>query len=132
MDTWREFPGPNAAYVLDLYERYRHDPSSVDAPTREFFKDWTPQDAGAGLPTESEPFHPPIAPLAGVGKIVAAVNLAQAIRAYGHRAARLDPLGSEPRFGERPSTPSHVTSASVSSGSTRSRTPAATRALPSR
>ena len=37
MNFWREFHGPNAGYVLELYERYRNDPSSVDAATREAY-----------------------------------------------------------------------------------------------
>ena len=36
-NLWEEFTGPNAAYVLELYERYRQDPGSVDAQTRAFF-----------------------------------------------------------------------------------------------
>lgn len=82
MNLWREFPGPNAAYVLELYDRYRRDPGSVDAATRAFFARWTSPVDGV---TES-----PVA----CDIIVGAVNLAQAIRAYGHLAARLDPLGS--------------------------------------
>ena len=30
MDLWREFHGPNAAYVLKRVERYRRDPHSGD------------------------------------------------------------------------------------------------------
>src|SRR5689334_15209067 len=85
MDIWREFSGPNAAYVLELYERFRQNPDLVDPATRQFFGQWTP-------PAES----PSVATVADTQKIVAVVNLAQAIRAYGHRAARLDPLGSKP------------------------------------
>lgn len=83
MDIWREFHGPNAAYILELYDRYQQDPQAVDASTREFFQKWTPPADGRllELPTD---------------KIVGAVNLAQAIREYGHLAARLDPLGSPP------------------------------------
>jgi len=28
-----EFIGPNAGYVVELYERYQRDPASVPAPT---------------------------------------------------------------------------------------------------
>ena len=34
MATWREFTGLNRGYVLELYEKYRKDPASVDAETR--------------------------------------------------------------------------------------------------
>ena len=105
MDTWRDFHGPNAGYVLDLYDRYRQDPSAVDAATREFFDGWTPppdmqSPAGSsespGTNGRLPAAHEASAPAAAVRQIAAAVNLAQAIRAYGHRSAKLDPLGSEP------------------------------------
>jgi 2-oxoglutarate dehydrogenase E1 component len=86
MDLWREFHGPNAGFVLELFERYRRDPASVDEATRAAFTTWTP-------PVEATPAAP--APVCDT--IVGAVNLAQSIRAYGHLAARLDPLGSPPR-----------------------------------
>ena len=86
MPSWREFTGLNRGYVLELYEKYRQDPQSVDASTRALFEQWTPpvDDTGevaAGLPVE---------------RVVGAVNLAQSIRRYGHLAAQLDPLGSRP------------------------------------
>jgi 2-oxoglutarate dehydrogenase E1 component len=37
-----QFAGVNAAYVLELYERYRQDPQSVDPATRTAFESWTP------------------------------------------------------------------------------------------
>ena len=40
------FYGPNAGYVLDLYDRYQTDPASVDPATRAAFEQWTPP----GLP----------------------------------------------------------------------------------
>ena len=46
-DLWQEFYGPNAGYVIELYERYRRDPNSVDAPTRALFERWTPPLNGA-------------------------------------------------------------------------------------
>ena len=87
MATWQEFSGLNRGYVLELYEKYRQDPSSVDAETRALFEQWTP------------PAEEPAAIAAGadVQKIVGGVNLAQSIRRYGHLAAQLDPLGSRPQ-----------------------------------
>ena len=41
-DLLQSFYGPNAGYVLDLYERYRLDPQSVDPDTRAFFENWSP------------------------------------------------------------------------------------------
>ena len=37
-----DFHGPNAGYVLALYERYQQDPQAVDAQTRALFEGWTP------------------------------------------------------------------------------------------
>jgi len=89
--TLDEFQGVNAGYVLELYERYRRDPGSVDAATRAAFEAWTP---------EAEP-RPAAAGGAGAGPeelrlVVGAANLAESIRRYGHLAATVDPLGSEP------------------------------------
>jgi 2-oxoglutarate dehydrogenase E1 component len=85
-----EFSGINAGYVLELYERYRHDPQSVDPATRKAFESWTPpadaSSAGAAAEVTAVDLH----------KIVGAANLADCIRRYGHLAARIDPLGSEP------------------------------------
>ena len=50
MDLNREFHGPNAGYVLELYERFQKDPTAVDAATRAFFEEWTP-------PPFSAPVH---------------------------------------------------------------------------
>jgi 2-oxoglutarate dehydrogenase E1 component len=91
-----KFYGPNAGYVLELYERYRQNPASVDPDTRAIFDSWPP----LSIETPSSP-APAIlsaaqASTAQVGKIVAASNLAHAIRSRGHLGAHLDPLGSEP------------------------------------
>lgn len=86
MNIWQEFHGPNAGYILELYERYQQDPNAVDAKTRAYFEQWSPPTDGAGLAP----------PAAAVDQIVGAANLAQAIREYGHLAAQLDPLGSQP------------------------------------
>ena len=42
MATWQEFSGLNRGYVLELYERYRKDPASVDDETRALYDQWTP------------------------------------------------------------------------------------------
>src|SRR3954468_21308062 len=93
MAGWEEFSGINRGYVLELYERFRQNPDSVDAETRALFQRRTP-------PAED---NTPVASAAAAGQAdpparaaVAAVNLAQSIRRYGHLAAQLDPLGSKP------------------------------------
>ncbi len=90
------FPGPNLAYLLALYERYQEEPDSLDEATQDYLRQHRetigdlmrlPSDNGqiAAAPQTTE-----------IGKITAAVNLAQAIRGYGHLAAELDPLGAPP------------------------------------
>ena len=71
MDDLKEFYGPNAGYVLDLYERYLQDPGSVDAATRAYFENWTPP-SEIIAPKVSSVSAPGIDP----GKVAAAVNLA--------------------------------------------------------
>ena len=88
MSGWQEFSGINRGYVLELYERYRSDPASVDAETRAIFDRWTP-------PAEDDFDHAPANEVPSRAA-VAAVNLAQSIRRYGHLAAQLDPLGTKP------------------------------------
>jgi 2-oxoglutarate dehydrogenase E1 component len=85
MDFWREFHGPNAGFVLELYERYRQDPHAVDAAARAYFDRGTP-------PAEAR--H--VAPQRVCDIVMGAAALANAIRALGHLTARLDPLGSTP------------------------------------
>ena len=46
------FYGPNAGYVLDLYERYKQDPASIDAATRAIFDSWSPD--GYAQPAQSQ------------------------------------------------------------------------------
>lgn len=86
--TESQFYGPNLGYVLELYERYREDPGSVDEETRRFFERWSPprievdgRVAEAVLEAE---------------KYVGAAKYIRSIRDFGHSAAQLDPLGSEP------------------------------------
>ncbi|HEY7126988.1 MAG TPA: 2-oxoglutarate dehydrogenase E1 component [Ktedonobacterales bacterium] len=102
------FYGPNAGYVLELYERYQRDPASVDPATRAFFAQWSPNGATeqaiaapSPAPAGGQPaLHAPAGEVAGAvlttAKVVGATALAHAIRDRGHLGARLDPLGTEP------------------------------------
>jgi 2-oxoglutarate dehydrogenase E1 component len=87
--TLGPFGGVNAGYVLELYERYRQNPESVDADTRKAFESWTPTELGAEPVAAGQT-------LPNVQVVVGAANLAESIRRYGHLAARLDPLGTDP------------------------------------
>jgi 2-oxoglutarate dehydrogenase E1 component len=98
------FFGPNAGYVLDLYERYLIDPQTVEPGVREFFATLRPEDlavvapAATGTTNGAAVSVPPVgaAPAVDVRAVVGAVGLANGIREYGHLAVQLDPLGSPP------------------------------------
>ncbi|MFT4036708.1 MAG: 2-oxoglutarate dehydrogenase E1 component [Thermomicrobiales bacterium] len=96
------FHGPNAGYVLDLYDRYVEDPASVDAESRAFFDTINPAEVAALLTAPAREGKAPVAttarsgPQFNVGQVVGAAALAQAIRDYGHLDVQLDPLGTPP------------------------------------
>ena len=94
MADLREFHGPNAAYVLDLYEQYLRDPQSVDAEWREYFGHFSPDQVEAAVPPAAAAAA---APGVDVRKLVAAREMSRTIRTRGLTAARLDPLGTPPR-----------------------------------
>ncbi|HEU5101211.1 MAG TPA: 2-oxoglutarate dehydrogenase E1 component, partial [Roseiflexaceae bacterium] len=92
MSDFAAFHGPNAGYVLELYDRFRADPQSVDAETRAFFANWTPP---------AEEARPTPAPAAAsstidITRTVGAARLIRYIRELGHLDAHIDPLGSPP------------------------------------
>jgi 2-oxoglutarate dehydrogenase E1 component len=91
MNPWDQFTGVNAGYVYELYERYLRDPGSVDEAARALFAHWSPE-------TDAEPSaRRGDGPAGDTAAAIAAFNLAESIRRFGHLAARLDPLGiSEP------------------------------------
>ena len=102
MSDLSAFHGPNAGYVLDLYDRYRHDPTSVDAETRAIFAGVDPAEIEALAEARPRAGAPPVAtaaptgPIYDVSAVVGAAALAQAIRDYGHLDVQLDPLGTPP------------------------------------
>ena len=104
MSSWGDISGLNRGYVLELYEKFRRDPSSVDAATRELFTRWAPPpevDVESPAPARSRPAPTSKATdPALLQKVVGAVSLAQSIRRYGHLAAKLDPLGVCPPSGD--------------------------------
>ena len=92
MNPWDQFSGANAGYVYELFERYQRDPSSVDEATRRAFATWTPAETVAP--------QAPKAPQAPLEAGIAAFNLAESIRRFGHLAAKLDPLGYHDPIGD--------------------------------
>lgn len=89
MNDWQHFHGPNAGYLLELYERYLADPNSVDAATRAYFAEHGPPLEELTPATAAQP---PI----DITRVVGAARLIRYIRELGHLAARIDPLGSDP------------------------------------
>jgi 2-oxoglutarate dehydrogenase E1 component len=82
------FSGPNAGYLMELYERYLADPAAVDADTAAYFAQYGPPDGAEAVPSEQPPLD--------VTRVVGAARLIRYIRELGHLAARIDPLGSDP------------------------------------
>ncbi|MGK7312450.1 MAG: 2-oxoglutarate dehydrogenase E1 component [Candidatus Longimicrobiales bacterium M2_2A_002] len=87
----RAYDSYNAGYVQDLYESYVRDPSSVDDRWAGIF-DMDPSEVGLipvgrdGGPSRAQ-----------LRAAMAAAELVDAYRLHGHKAAELDPLGSEPK-----------------------------------
>jgi 2-oxoglutarate dehydrogenase E1 component len=110
MSDFAQFHGPNAGYVLDLYERYQQDPQSVDEATRAFFANWappaspantspTPPQPAQGAQDGPRPTHAATATTSSpldVHHTISAARLIRYIREVGHMAAHIDPLGSPP------------------------------------
>ncbi|MDQ3081983.1 MAG: 2-oxoglutarate dehydrogenase E1 component, partial [Gemmatimonadota bacterium] len=83
----------NDGYIAEVLESYRRDPSTVDESWRQFFR--FAEQVGAALPgTGRSPTRAADAPL--LRKAAAAASLVDSIRAYGHLAAQIDPLGNTP------------------------------------
>ncbi|WP_119069571.1 2-oxoglutarate dehydrogenase E1 component [Rubrobacter indicoceani] len=97
-----EFQGPNLGYVLGLYESFRQDPDSVDAETRRFFEGWQPPEQNgssngvAGGVVAPGGVNGATASGVDVDKVIGAAKYVRSIRDFGHSAAQLDPLGTEP------------------------------------
>ena len=98
MNDLEAFYGPNAGYVVELYERYLHNPASVDPETRAIFENWRAiEPTHVYVPAQvRQPETTEQAVPSRVAHLIAASELAHAIRSRGHLGARLDPLGSEP------------------------------------
>jgi|SRR5579871_2070757 len=98
------FHGPNAGYALELYERYRQDPDSVDAASRAFFDALPvgalslPSRSGSALSAAPSLAESSAASSSEVIRLAAAAaRLARFIRQRGHLEANVDPLGIGPR-----------------------------------
>ncbi len=82
----------NDAYVAEVFEAWRHDPSSVDASWRQFFQ-FATQFAGVDAPNAAATDAPD---QDFARKVVGVSRYVNSIRRYGYLAVQLDPLGSPP------------------------------------
>lgn len=90
MVALKEFYGPNAGYVIELYEAYLRDPSSVSPELRELFRGWKPEAETAVAPkVAAAPAVPE--------RALMLLSLVESIRDRGHLAATIDPLGLRAR-----------------------------------
>ena len=85
----------NDGYIVEAYEAYRRDPSSVDESWRQFFR-FAESIAGAPAPAGAAPLTAGELDPAFLRDVAAAAELVDAIRSYGHMAVPLDPLGTPP------------------------------------
>ncbi len=88
-NIWLRFSPLNLAYLAEVYELYQHNPQQVPPTIRNLFQKYgsPPLVAEVAVPQKAAPSW---------RQIAGAASLARAIRAYGHRAARIDPLGTAP------------------------------------
>jgi 2-oxoglutarate dehydrogenase E1 component len=98
----------NDGYIAETYDAYKRDPASVDESWRQFFR--FAEGLGGGRATGQGVGGDMLRAAAG------AAALLDAIRAYGHLAVSIDPLGSEPAGSPELSLESHgVTEAQLAS-----------------
>jgi len=88
----------NDGYVAEAYESFRRDPASVDESWRQFFR--FAESLGSTAIQLTRGVAAVGAPLAVdtalLRKAAGAAGLLDSIRAYGHLAAEIDPLGTRP------------------------------------
>ncbi|WP_017378672.1 2-oxoglutarate dehydrogenase E1 component [Paenisporosarcina sp. TG-14] len=92
---WTKLSGPNLGYVLEMYDLFIESPESVDEDLGALFKEF-------GSPSVVNENVADISPVQHVEpnnfeKVLAAVQLADAIRSHGHLAADIYPLNDRPK-----------------------------------
>ncbi|SDI27142.1 2-oxoglutarate dehydrogenase E1 component [Natribacillus halophilus] len=89
--SWETFHGPNLGYVIDMYEKYKHDPDDVDHDLKEWFQ-------ANGAPSAAQPLNghaeveSPELTHSTMHKIAKAMKLVDNIRIFGHILADVNPL----------------------------------------
>ncbi|MCY0899972.1 MAG: 2-oxoglutarate dehydrogenase E1 component [Firmicutes bacterium] len=90
----KQFVGPNAGFLVEVYQQFLRDPASVDVDTRNILEALDSTVIEALAAGEEAPAATPSFP---IEKLVKAVQLARNIREFGHLQASFDPLGVSPR-----------------------------------
>ncbi len=85
----------NDAYIAEVHETYRRDPASVDESWRQFFR-LAESLNGAAPGLGAQTGDPGAMDATLLRKAASAASLVDSIRAYGHLAAQIDPLGNTP------------------------------------
>jgi 2-oxoglutarate dehydrogenase E1 component len=88
-----DFFGPNLGYLIDQFERYQKDPTTVEQKIRLMFEQMGLNSADFAISSNTIPTASELDP-EQQRKIVAAASLAENIRTYGHLAANIYPLGN--------------------------------------
>jgi 2-oxoglutarate dehydrogenase E1 component len=102
----------NDGYIVEAYDAFKRDPESVDESWRQFFRF---AEGIAGAPAAAASGAPGIS-VTLLRVAAGAAALLDAIRAYGHLAVDIDPLGSPPPGSPELSPESHgVTEAELAS-----------------
>lgn len=86
---WQQFYGPNAGYIMELYEQYLEDPYSVDEISRRLFQQWGPPPADLSAEDQAPRQETNTASLEVIRR---GTELARNIREHGHLQAHLNPL----------------------------------------
>ncbi|WP_391209259.1 2-oxoglutarate dehydrogenase E1 component [Psychrobacillus sp. L4] len=93
---WSAFSGPNLGYVMEQYDLYLQSPEEVDSELVSLFQQY-------GAPSIGNSSELSTNASISVGssndfdKIIRAIQLADAIRSYGHLAANIYPLNDGPK-----------------------------------
>ncbi|MEK4147856.1 2-oxoglutarate dehydrogenase E1 component [Robertmurraya sp. FSL W8-0741] len=91
--VWQGFHGPNLGYVIEMYEAYLENPDSVDEEIKAYFAENGPPTLEKNEIAHSE--SNVIQVSTPIEKILAAANLADKVRGYGHLAADIYPLKNQ-------------------------------------
>ncbi|WP_338754594.1 2-oxoglutarate dehydrogenase E1 component [Bacillus sp. FJAT-52991] len=89
-NPWSKFFGPNLGYVMEVYEQYLEDPTSVDPELKQMFDEWGAPVANEQVAEGGQTAVP--ASQGDLNTLFNAIKLADSIRIYGHLAADINPL----------------------------------------